>query len=1491
MMKRETYERKGWLHGIMLAMLLVCSVMTGILVTEPMTVYAGFTTTQVLAPDTAPGTTLSGNTIYKVTEDVEITQTTAGCDGLIVANNATVVLDIAKDCTLTVKGGDGSGKTRGGAGIYVPSNSTLIILGEGTLVAIGGDGGNATNGQNGYDALYDYISPSTGKGVTGNAWSTTSNYGTDITRGGWFFIRGGAGGKGGDGGGGAGAGIGGRGGNGGSGGSGGNYQYINYTGYDSTYGRLEEDCFTSYNYAGKNGLVGSSGGGGSSGTVCGKIYIGDSVTVNAQGGKRGSDADTQGQPGAPADDQAWRTAWYTTLYNYRDKYAFNEYPYRDTLEFGIFAGGGGAGGSGDALDSDAPGIGGGIGGGAGGNGGGSGGVLSVKLSFTDDIYDIYSDYKYKYTASSPYIYVDTKKGIFGGNEKCYNFYLHGSRGLKGGAGTYDGYAGVLQQKRLDGISYISYDEDDAFHNGLSPSTSPSNGASYTTSGSLYMITQKDGKPSLTTSNNRASTVWDGKHTSLAYTLSFDNGNDGDVVTGGVQSRTVYYAAPVTEADNITPDENNTVPQRDGYKFMGYYDLEDKDENGNPKMYYDSTLKRAADAVYKTYGNKTLTAVWKSTKRTIVLNANGGTNGGTTEIRDGQTLGDVTISTPSRTGYTFEGYYYTYKDGYTNANGESVEMWYGPQYTPSSEGDYMEDPENPGKYIPYVEPEEDSSPVQRYTRSEAWIEKTFYADELGLEDGERIELKAKWEPKKYNIELYSNGDYVQTLYNVEYGQLNLPSAETLGISKIHSEFVGWNLYDGQDWAMYKPDITYNTGLVSGNETKVVLYAAWKLLDSYIISYNGNGGSNVPASEYVFLNDSYTISDKIPIKPDYHFVEWNTQVDGTGTSYKYNPAESDTALGEIEHVTEAVTLFAMWEKNPALTYHANGGSFSSTPEKTYPLPGSTVDVELSKNLPKRSGYDFAGWATTSDAEEPAYTTSGETSFTMGDDPVTLYAVWTPQDIKVNFEKSSNYKIEKKTGEGPDDFSEVEYDDNNISKNEVVKYEGDYTFRVGVYDYIDSESMAVYVNGALQVTPDAAIKDNMKYYTYTLSSVKTEQNIVIQNCNAKQYNVSFKGAENAVIKVTVDENEETLTGNSMTYTYGIGLTLPTAANVTRTGYTFAGWYKEETLDNPVTEIEATESGDKEFYAKWTPKTYQVTLHTNFGGGNTEKTSGPISFTYDIPQAITKIAELSDFTYPDGTAKFLGWSTNQSATTPEYLDGSEVINLATGESDDTDVTLYAVWDLPTWSLVLDANGGTFSEAVGETPTSLTTKSAGSYRQGLDAEIETTAPSRKGYTFKGFAATPGATDTKYTLDENNKFTILAGDANGDCVLYAVWEAKTYNIIFDGNGGSYTEVDSPADPILKETVLYTYDKAQSLWTNQFTYEKVAASAPDPEESEAQPDPEYYVFLGWSKEQKAIDAADLTPTYLDGQSVMNLCSCTADDESITLYAVWGQPGTT
>ena len=97
-----------------------------------------------------------------------------------------------------------------------------------------------------------------------------------------------------------------------------------------------------------------------------------------------------------------------------------------------------------------------------------------------------------------------------------------------------------------------------------------------------------------------------------------------------------------------------------------------------------------------------------------------------------------------------------------------------------------------------------------------------------------------------------------------------------------------------------------------------------------------------------------------------------------------------------------------------------------------------------------------------------------------------------------------------------------------------------------------------------------------------------------------------------VTLNAGDGTINSGDVTsYTYGVGATLPT--DVTRTGYTFKGWYDNENLTgSPVTAIGDTETGNKEYWAKWEINQYTVTVKPENGKAD-------ITITQDYGTPIT--------------------------------------------------------------------------------------------------------------------------------------------------------------------------------------------------------------------------------------------------------------------------------
>ena len=128
--------------------------------------------------------------------------------------------------------------------------------------------------------------------------------------------------------------------------------------------------------------------------------------------------------------------------------------------------------------------------------------------------------------------------------------------------------------------------------------------------------------------------------------------------------------------------------------------------------------------------------------------------------------------------------------------------------------------------------------------------------------------------------------------------------------------------------------------------------------------------------------------------------------------------------------------------------------------------------------------------------------------------------------------------------------------------------------------------------------------------------------------------------------------------TYRHGTGYTLPVAGDMSNTGYTFGGWFADDDLSTGgvVTEIGTSESGAKEFWAKWTENTYTVTYSANGGTGDA------------MSNTVGHYVTLSANTYTKSGYVFAGWNTATDGSGESYSEGEEIELTA-------NMTLHAIW------------------------------------------------------------------------------------------------------------------------------------------------------------------------------------------------------------------------
>ena len=150
---------------------------------------------------------------------------------------------------------------------------------------------------------------------------------------------------------------------------------------------------------------------------------------------------------------------------------------------------------------------------------------------------------------------------------------------------------------------------------------------------------------------------------------------------------------------------------------------------------------------------------------------------------------------------------------------------------------------------------------------------------------------------------------------------------------------------------------------------------------------------------------------------------------------------------------------------------------------------------------------------------------------------------------------------------------------------------------------------------------------------------------------------------------------------YTYGTGAVLPTTNDITREGYRFDGWYADSSFSgSPVTEITATDTGNKTFYAKWTRNTTPII------SGNT--------INYIVEHYKT---DGSGYTLAE-TEHSAGKTGDTVTATPKTYEGF-TYNPAISTSSGTLKKISSLEDIVTLKLYYDVNADTEQESTDNGP------------------------------------------------------------------------------------------------------------------------------------------------------------------------------------------------
>ena len=370
-------------------------------------------------------------------------------------------------------------------------------------------------------------------------------------------------------------------------------------------------------------------------------------------------------------------------------------------------------------------------------------------------------------------------------------------------------------------------------------------------------------------------------------------------------------------------------------------------------------------------------------------------------------------------------------------------------------------------------------------------------------------------------------------------------------------------------------------------------------------------------------------------------------------------------------------------------------------------------------------------------------------------------------------------------------------------------------------------------------------VKKPTYTLSSntLTIKYNNANINGEAKYYFKStIKGTSNINVKrCTLSNNIFTCDGNTTTIEkntwyqsssdqISISYTTTGKANVTARTIDKSNNYSESTKD-------------------FTINKYTIT----FNKGIADKIGGEANNITKSCYAIS--GQSCSITSPDIEKKgytIIGWNTNKNATT-------SIWNINTSKSISSSATYYPILKANIYTITLNNQGATSSgtkkvyyqynttktingtTCYYYTNSSLTTCLSGGYNINK--------PSKTGYSFKGYYTSTNGSGTNY-VNSSGTFINNAYKTIGDKTLYANWQANTYTITYNANGGS----GAPSSQS------YTYDP------NNDTVFYLSSTTPSRSG---------YTFLGWSLSSTATSAS-----YSAGQRWG-----THNANNYTLYAIW------
>ncbi len=296
------------------------------------------------------------------------------------------------------------------------------------------------------------------------------------------------------------------------------------------------------------------------------------------------------------------------------------------------------------------------------------------------------------------------------------------------------------------------------------------------------------------------------------------------------------------------------------------------------------------------------------------------------------------------------------------------------------------------------------------------------------------------------------------------------------------------------------------------------------------------------------------------------------------------------------------------------------------------------------------------------------------------------------------------------------------------------------------------------------------NLTAGTETIVYIK----ITAKNGTELYYHITINREGNYI--VTFDSKGGSTVSDQTNATTGSTVTAPESP--TKTGYTFGGWYKEDTCTNVWNFSTDTVFGNTTLYAKWTVNSYSVTFNSK-GGSAVENKTVDYNTTVTAPESPTK----SGYT-------FGGWYKEDACTNVWNFSTDTVVG---------NTNLYAKWTVNSYSATFNSNEGSAVES-----------------KAVDFNAVITAPespTKTGYTFGGWYKNSELTEA-YNFNDT---------VTSNITLYAKWIKNSTGFLpfhLKATGGSTSQTLSFAT-ISDADGYYIYLAKCNYDGKKYTLKKIA----------------------------------------------------------------------